>query len=317
MKVWCDDYSACKILVGGQVVQEEKKNQGETITHSCSKDSRDLSISDFTMCKKICDPATCCFYDDTGCSRNIDCDYYAFCSTFLSSESPTTEDLFGFQPEDENIEEILPPSGGQHNQGPSPSEVETACKDVSPNTLEPFEPFKKTCSKLCMNYSCCFEDDYDPASCHEKSTCDKFSPCKKLVKKEETTPNPHPSSNFSPDACSIDNLSHKTGFAQCEEYCDDHLCCFQNVSCKRGDCSEYESCKILANGVVKDTDKFGVAIFDYSKACSDDAIEDINGKSVCSEVCDPVRKRHVFFVIINEVFHLLFAYAIFCLYFLA
>ena len=276
-KVWCDQFSACKILTGddiGTAAGGGNTQHSETIPEKCGKEATEMSADDHATCRMICDPAACCFHHDARCTRKIDCEYYSFCDKLLLSDSPFNDDT--------SVEEILPPPGRPHIPGPSPSDVEKACKDVSGKLLpSPNTKIKKSCSQMCENYSCCFEDDYDPVSCHEVSTCEKYSPCKKLKNKDD---------RFN-GVCSVDSLSQKGGFALCEEYCGDHLCCFNGQDCGTTvsqQCSQYRECDIFSTGFIIGTDIHGLTIFDYENACSIDRIKDLKGEAFCSSICEQV-----------------------------
>ncbi len=240
------------------------------------------------MCKTICDPASCCFYDDGSCMRDIDCEYYSFCAKFITSEKPAPEDLGPqIQPSDEDIEEILPPSGGQHSAGPSTTAIFAACGDLTSENV----PEVSTCSILCDNYTCCFREDYKPASCHEQSTCDKYKPCQKILKDTSKDDGDEgDEGDTSPKVCSVDDLVTMGGYPRCEAHCSDHMCCFSDADCNEySQCSEYAECKMLRDNIVKGTDIHGATTFDYQKACSKDAIYGRNDRESCELICEPVR----------------------------
>lgn len=281
LKVWCDQFSACNILTGGNIdaINGEKNHEiNEAISDKCSKSAAEMSPSDLNTCTMICDPAMCCFYDDPGCTRDIDCGYYSFCKKLMTSELPG---IGGLQPGDESIDEILPPSGGQHSKPPNPSDVKEACDNsIQTRSSTTFPFMEKSCAGLCQNYLCCFEEDYDPASCHEESTCNKYTPCKKLVEKKEK--------HFT--ECSVENLLTRGGLAECEQRCSNHLCCFNGSGCQGAidhTCSEYNDCEILTHGFIIGSDLHGVTLFDYHKACSED-MANIMGGDLCSSVCEAV-----------------------------
>ena len=281
--MWCDEFQACKILSGEEIDIEDQQfhSDGGDENHDlCSKDLLVLSSLDIARCQKICDPAMCCFfYDDVGCTRGIDCEYYSFCAAIFDSQSH--KEIAGYA-EDEDIELILPPSGGQHTPGPSQKEIESACSNNNAIMLFEPAPLQKSCSQLCSNYMCCFEDNYDPASCHEESTCMKYNACKILA----------PTRDESDDICSIDNIRELDGLTKCEDHCYDYLCCFEEMGCISSiseDCPDFKACEILTNGVLIGTDLSDVTLFDYSKACSEDAIAEKEGRAICADLCEPVR----------------------------
>ena len=262
---------------------EEKKYKSEPLMEKCNKDARELSPSDLTTCRTFCDPAACCFYEDAGCTRSIDCDFYDFCSSLMTSEFPSIGDIDNSLPIDEDIDEIIPPSGGQHSPKPSPSEVLEACSEVSPKDYS-YQPYaKKTCSEMCDNFLCCFQDDYNPASCHDEALCNRYTPCEKLIVKK--------------DLCFADNLQDKNGYVLCEEHCRDHLCCFNSAGCNNdnSNCSGYESCEIFTEGVLIGTNIHGLTSFNYTQACSEENILYGNKKAFCSSICEPVSSTYPFY----------------------
>ncbi len=203
-----------------------------------------------------------------------------------------------FDPFDENIDEILPPSGGQHSPAPSQKDVEKACQGINSRSLVVLHPFHQmNCGRLCSNYMCCFEDDFDPASCHEETTCQKYVACKELISKKDESPDDN---DESPDedtleVCSIDNISKIGGYTQCEEHCRDHMCCFSAFGCNNYSshhCEKHETCRILATGIITDTDIHGKAVFNYGLACSKEVVygKD-NQRNVCSAICEKVRSN--------------------------
>mmetsp|Transcript_4785 Transcript_4785/g.7058 ORF Transcript_4785/g.7058 Transcript_4785/m.7058 type:complete len:870 (-) Transcript_4785:187-2796(-) len=276
-RLWCDEFHACNILTGGDYSPIPTKTESEV--DKCSKNSMELSSLEIAMCKTICDPASCCFYEDGGCRRDIDCDYYSFCSKFVTSELPMPQDLDNVRPEDEDIDEILPPSGGQHTPGPSMDAVLKACGDLTDASI----PVLIACSNLCDNYTCCFKDTYRPASCHEESTCNKYTPCKKLLK--DSAPQ---KKDVFPAVCSVSDLLSPGGFARCENYCSDHMCCFNDNDCDDySQCNEFDSCKIMRDSIVTGTDIHGLTTFDYRKACSKDVIYGKGEREPCALICAP------------------------------
>jgi len=284
-KVWCDDFYACNVLTGEDIEMNPPDGTGggnkdepngiknDPMADMCSKDARELSIMELSDCRKKCDPATCCFYDDIGCTRSIDCDFYKFCEGILDSETP------GLDPEDEVIEEIMPPSGGQHTPGPPPIDVAEACSDDRLNLY----PIKQTtCYHMCSNYLCCFEEDYDPLSCHEESTCSKYTPCMKAIQIDDKDK----------DLCSIENILLPNGLEKCKGRCVDHECCFQskdNDKCEEDHCSqsEFKSCKILAQSALEGSNLSGAALFNFNKACSPNALTSLFEREICTDICGP------------------------------
>ena len=268
-----------------ELSNDDDDNQGKSIAEKCSKDSRDLSANELSMCKMICDPISCCFYEDVGCTRDIDCEFYSFCSTLLTSEFPSSgglDDFLDFSPGDENIDEILPPSGGQHTPGPSQEKVQGACDGLNSRSLVSFHPMHEMkCAQLCANYMCCFDDDFDPASCHEETTCQKYTSCQNLIVKDENE-----------DACSVENLLKPDGFNQCEGLCSDHMCCFFSGGCQNSpvhNCQQHEQCRILSTGILLGTDIHGKSVFDYAVACSKEVVYgESQDKDLCAAICEEV-----------------------------
>jgi len=200
-------------------------------------DTKHLSSSDLVTCKQVCEPATCCFYEDVDCGNHIDCSFYSFCRNVLGFDA--------FPPVDQNggtghgVDEldlktddiIIAPENGF--AGPTPEEVAKECADLSMLGAE------DSCYSHCSSYRCCFDFDYDPISCHGSQICDQYKICEKLSfidvelpeKEAPVQTYPKPAVNLGA-VCNIKMIAgYKDPFYenQCIELCKPAECCRDDV----------------------------------------------------------------------------------------
>jgi len=273
-EVWCNEFAACEHLLTApdfgsgttdtSTSESDNVSTGGSAPTSMQETCTDIaSLDDTTQytCTQICQPATCCFYNDADCEKHIDCQFYSFC---------------------ENVTNFLGGGGGSgpniDHHSSSPSDVQIACNDIStPSGLD-------QCYFHCSDYRCCFKDDFDPISCHARGICNQYDPCEKLEGINDT----HSKSTID-DLCSVPNLLIGGGFDQCENVCAGKLCCFDESpgGCStRPNCVDYEACSILMGSFLLGKDASGGAIFDVNQICSTESIGDPEIEEMCETVCE-------------------------------
>jgi hypothetical protein len=323
-------------------------------------------------CKQICQPASCCVYEDIDCESHIDCQFYSFCKNIISGFDGG-EDI-GTSYNNNVADELdLKTDNTLINADQSPADVEIACADVSTSTG------KDQCYFHCAKYQCCFHDDFDPITCHARGICNQYRPCEKLknivsgfdgggeigtsynnnvadeldLKTDNTLINVDQSpadveiacadvststgkdqcyfhcakyqccfqDDFDPitchargicnqyrpcekleqvsddidikftidDLCSVANLMIGGGYEQCEDVCAGKMCCFDESAegcSSRQECIDHEACSMLMNYYLMGKEVDGGARFDVEKVCSIEAIANSETKALCADICD-------------------------------
>jgi len=288
-KVWCSEFDACEVLIGSDSdASTHKEMEGSTHHKSVGElcqEIRTVTDENFLMCKRACEPAECCFYEDVDC-KHIECSAYKFCSVVVA--------MMGF--DDGSISSN---SGGANADRVGdddlqftflddvvlnpilPEQVMEDCTDISTSAL------RDDCRFSCTDFMCCFDLDYDEITCHKKSVCDKYSVCDILNYNSETY-NGDNNIDRLDDACSMENLI-ESGSEECTRLCEDHMCCFsiENPCVTRPDCQSYGVCGILAeNNIAGDSAHDSTKVL-VSKKCSQENIKTEKGGQECASLCKP------------------------------
>lgn len=274
-EVWCNEFAACEQLpslstyVDGsssastEFLEESSSNTGTVTVDSC-KNMISLNNKYKNACTTICHEASCCFSDTDECEGHIDCEYYEkFCPKVFEYNN--------------NIPNIGGNGGMNDSKNPSPVEVANACHSLA--TISQ----KEQCEDKCANFRCCFQNNYDPISCHSKSICDQYSICEELENDDGVT-------EFDvAEMCSINNLLTGNGYSQCENICEGKMCCFgTDGGCTQvggKSCSVFEACEILVSDMLLGQNNDGSADFNVMKVCAKDSLGDMENKKICQAVC--------------------------------
>lgn len=203
----------------------------ESMQETCT-DIASLDDETKYTCAQICQPATCCFYDDVDCEKHIDCQFYSFCENLVNllgggGGSGTSNHSNGVDELDLKTDDIIINTGQNNdNHSDSPSDVQIACHDITtPTGLD-------QCYFHCSDYRCCFQDDFDPISCHARGICNQYKPCEKLEDIIDTPSSyPKPTVNMAA-ACNIHLISGQSDpfYEQnCVNLCQPAECCRDNA----------------------------------------------------------------------------------------
>ena len=198
----------------------------ESMQEMCTDIANLDDVTQYT-CAQICQPATCCFYNDADCEKHIDCQFYSFCENLVNflggGGSGTSNNSHGVDELDLKTDDIIIDTGQNNdNHSDSPSDVQIACNDIStPTGLD-------QCYFHCSDYRCCFKDDFDPISCHARGICNQYQPCEKLEDVIDTPSSyPKPTVNMAA-ACNIHLISGQSDpfYEQnCVNLCQPAECC--------------------------------------------------------------------------------------------
>ena len=293
MQVWCNEFAACDQLStaldfgAGTTDTSTSDNDvgnndedGVTTMEDTCKDMAVLDEANQYTCKHICEPATCCFYEDIVCEKHIDCPFYSFCENVISILGDggggigTSSNNHGVDELDLTTDDIL------IDTDQSPGDVGIACADISTSTG------KDQCYFHCSKYRCCFQDDWDPISCHPRGICNQYMPCEKL---EDNSSDENNGKSSIDDLCSVKNILIGGGYDQCENVCAGKMCCFDESpdGCSsRQDCADHEACSMLMSTYLLGKGTTGGAQFDVEKVCSTAAMLDTETKLICEDICE-------------------------------
>ena len=308
--------------------------QMESMEDTC-KNFKGLSVSDLHTCQEICRPSNCCFYQNERCQNHIDCNFYDFCASVIANMNGHGVDELDLKTDDLIID-IIPPMTPV-----SPQQVEEACRDLHTSAG------KDDCYHRCSSYRCCFQDDYDPISCHPSEICNRYTPCQMLEDlqggyspsevidacSDLSTPHgkdecySHCSSyrccfqdNFDPatchapqvcdqytpckklnylsspeqsiksvidDICATRNILFSKGYENCEDACAGEMCCFKAGGCtERASCGDFEACSIILDETLMGKGPDGGAEFNVDQACSIERIQNDDYREQCEAICE-------------------------------
>ena len=241
LKAWCDEYSACQILVLysnsniDTVTTESSSSTNIAITapdnsavtaavavnavnEACSSDV--IAVSGKSLCQELCDDRACCFVKELAlnCQDELRdwCLEYSACNVLMHVAANTSA---------------------------AANAVTSAC------SLDVLAESPTACQELCDDRACCFAHGKFNCADELHDWCLEYSACNGLTTWKNT--NNSTSASAAPEvenACDASKIQDSVLASECTKLCSARSCCFAdtgNDNCYKLNskwCDEYKAC---------------------------------------------------------------------------
>ena len=279
-KNWCEEYSACEVLIDERLSTNEISSGGhsEPKNDECDQSKITTSIS-LLMCEESCMAAACpCFWDlSSGWN----------CNAISTSDVTNCKEWEYCRP---LLENLVEDEGGAKNDKNNAilQSISAACKKENIQSSKG----KEECFELCEDHMCCFE------GCKDNAECGLYANCWNLLDTSDSStdafddgPKLRPPPDNLEELCDSSTLDVGLRLTQCKEACAIGQCCMGiGFSCQTNIkyCLQFAACDVIwepelyspIGGVPESNKEVPISV-----TCAADSLKSPRGQDACEEAC--------------------------------